>query len=219
MGMMELRRQIIAGARQSELPAGYTKLPYITADGNQSLRLNYTPVHNDEFHCKFTIATTAISSLISAGTGTYQLIVMSRSDYRGFYYKYFSSGGAKELSGAFASSTWYDLDIDKNGIATINEITATNPYVSALDGANTSLWLFQRRDGSGKYIGSMSEFWIMNGGEYKVKLIPCLRKRLIIYLIQLICGAGCRFDSLQDQVSQFVRSFSESPCFMVSGKT
>ena len=176
MGMMELRRQIIAGGRRSELPAGYTKLPYITADGNQSLRLNYTPVQNDEFHCKFTANSAGSRALISAGTGTYQLVLLSRSNCEGFYYKYFSSGGALSLMAGYTNGAWYDVDIDKNGVCTSNGVSITTPYGGALDGANTSLWLFQRRDGSGKYIGSMSEFWIMNGGEYKVKLIPCLRK-------------------------------------------
>lgn len=177
MGMMELRRLIIAGGRRSELPAEYSKLPYITADGNQSLRLDYVPVQNDEFHCRFTIGSNyGTKALISAGTGSYQLVLLTMADYAGFFYRYFSAGSAARWAASYVKDTWYDIDIDKTGLCVSNGASVTCPYGGALDGNDTTLWLFQRRNATSNYIGSMSEFWITNNGEYKVKLIPCLRK-------------------------------------------
>lgn len=177
MGMMDLRRQIIAGGKRSELPAGFRELSYITANGNQSLRLNYTPVQGDEIHCKFTIGDGVSSThgLFSAGTDTYQFLLLTGFSNTGFYYKYFSSATV-EVKANLSKNTWYDADINSGGVLSLNGGTWTRAYTNALDGANTTLWLFQRHDGGSKWFGSISEFWITNGGEYKVKLIPCLRK-------------------------------------------
>ena len=177
MGMIELRRQIIAGGRRSELPAGYTKLPYITADGNQSLRTSYVPVQNDEFHCRFTIGSGASSThgLFSAGTGTYQLLLLTGFSNTGFYYKFFSSATG-EVKPNLAKNTWYDADINSSGTLSLNGGTWTRAYTNAIDGANNTLWLFQRRDGSGKWFGNISEFWITNNSVDKIRLIPCLQK-------------------------------------------
>ena len=155
-----------------ELPAEYEKLPYVTANGNQSLRPNYVPVQNDEFHIRFKGINGA---LMSAGTGTRSLLLLSGFSNTGWYFKYFSAAtGSATFS--LSSDTWYDADIYSDGTLRIGGSSVKVPYEGALDGTSTDLWIAQRRNGVSGYTGSIAEFWIKNGNEYKLRLIPCKRK-------------------------------------------
>ena len=173
--MMGLRRRIMMCnvSDPSPLPSAYEKLPYITADGNQSLRPNYFPVKDDEFHVRYKGQN---GTLFSAGVNTYQLVLISGFSSTGWYYKYFSSatGSANFL---LSNNSWYDLDIDKNGVLTIDGKSITVPYEAPLDGSSgTDLWIAERRSWTTRYTGSIAEFWIKNSGEFKMYLIPCIRK-------------------------------------------
>lgn len=153
-----------------ELPTGYEKLSYITANGNQSLRLNYTPVQNDEFHIRYKGQN---GTLMSAGTGTYQLVLVSYTSNQGWYFRYFSSTALNVSN--LSSDTWYDLNIDETGTLTIGGASIAGTYGAELDGTATDLWIAERRNESTLYTGSIAEFWIKNNGQYKVYLIPCKR--------------------------------------------
>lgn len=167
----ELLKHYIPTISDEALPSDYEQLPYITADGNQSLRTNYIPVQNDEFHIRYKGQN---GTLISAGNNTYQLLLVGGFSYTGWYYKYFSNAAG---SAAFELSTnsWYDIEIDKNGVMRIDGKSVTVPYEAALDGTATDLWIAERRNGSTGYSGSIAEFWIKNNDEYKMRLIPCRR--------------------------------------------
>ena len=173
--MMELRRMIMMHNMpdSSTLPAIYEQLSYITADGNQSLRPNYFPLKDDEFHVRYKGQT---GTLFSAGVNTYQLTLISGFSSTGWYYKYFSSAtGSAGFS--LSNNNWYDLDIDKNGVLSIDGKSITVPYEAPIDGSTgTDLWIAERRNWSTRYTGSIAKFQIENNGELKLNLIPCMRK-------------------------------------------
>lgn len=154
------------------LPSGYEKIPYVTADGHQAIRTNYVPVQYDEFHIRLN---RAASTILSAGTGTYQLVLIGGFNETGWYYKYFSSATIS-VQANYTAGNWYDIDISSNGTLYTNDKLFACAYEAPLDGTATTLFLFERRNWSQQYSGSVSEFWIKNNGQYKMYLIPCIRK-------------------------------------------
>ena len=175
-GLMELRYRMMMDGMPYylRLPSDYEKIPYVTADGNQSLRTDYIPERYDEFHVRFK-GINVNGTILSAGNGTYQTVLIGGSVGAGWYYRYFASSTVT-LSAGYTQEQWYDVDIDGEGILHTNGKTLTSQYQSALDGTATSLYIFERRNWTQRYIGSVSEFWIKNNGQYKMYLIPCIRK-------------------------------------------
>jgi len=173
MGLMTLRHRMVdAMPYYLRLPSTYEKLPYVTANGNQAIRTSYVPVQNDEFHARFKGAS---GTLLSAGAGTYQLVIIGGFSGEGWYYRYFASSTVS-ANAEYTASTWYDLDIDTTGKMTTNGKTFTSAYQSALDGNATDMWICERRNATQQYSGSIAEFWIKNNGKFKMYLIPCKRK-------------------------------------------
>ena len=155
------------------LPSAYEKIPYVTADGNQSLRTEYVPVQYDEFHLRF--SGVGSGAILSAGTGTYQLVMIGGVSSTGWYYRCFSSATVTARAG-YAAGQWYDADIDSNGTLHTNDRSFPCAYEAPLDGAAQTLWIAERRNAMQPYIGHIAEFWIRNNGKFKMYLIPCRRK-------------------------------------------
>lgn len=174
VSMMELRHLIMIGStpKSSELPPAYERIPYVTTDGNQVIRSDYVPVRYDEFHIRFNGVN---GTLLSAGTGTYPLLLLSGFSNTGWYYKNMNSTTVN-VTAQYAANTWYDVDIDSDGTLRTNGKSYACAYQAELDGTATNMYLFERRNWSSRYTGSVSEFWIKNNGEYKMYLIPCIRK-------------------------------------------
>ena len=174
--LMELRHRMMMDSMPDDLrlPSDYEKIPYVTADGNQVIRTNYIPDRYDEFHLRF--KDVGINgTLLSAGAGTYQIVMIGGAGGAGWYYRYFSSSTISATAD-YVSGVWYDADIDTNGILHTNGKAITCPYEAPLDGTATNLYLFERRNWTQRCTGSLSEFWIKNNGQYKMYLIPCRRK-------------------------------------------
>ena len=174
--LMELRYRIMMDSMPYylRLPSDYEKIPYVTADGNQALRTDYIPEQYDEFHVRFK-GINVNGTILSAGNGTYQTVLIGGSGGSGLYYRYFNSSTIS-VTANYVSGVWYDIDIDSEGTLYTNNITFTSAYQAPLDGTATNLYLFERRNWSQRYSGSISEFWIKNNGEFKMYFIPCIRK-------------------------------------------
>ena len=172
--LMDIRRRILMDGIPDylRLPSAYEKIPYVTADGNQVIRSDYVPVRYDEFHVRFNGVN---GTLLSAGAGTYPLLLLSGFSSTGWYYKNMNADTVNVQAG-YIADTWYDADIDRDGTLYTNGKSYACPYQAPLDGTATNLYLFERRNWSSRYTGSVSEFWIKNNGKYKMYLIPCRRK-------------------------------------------
>lgn len=88
--LMNLRYRIMMDGTPDylRLPSDYEKIPYVTADGNQVIRSDYVPVRYDEFHVRFN---GVYGTLLSAGAGTYPLLLLGGFSQTGWYYKNMNS--------------------------------------------------------------------------------------------------------------------------------
>ena len=167
------RRMIVA---PEPLPYD-AEVEYLESTGTQYIDTGYTPIIGDSIHIEFTHTSYNIGDnyrcLYSAGTGTYQLIHLGckSAAIDGAYYKYFASGGAAEFNYHPALNTWYALDVNGNGTATIDNYTCTSTPQNALDGNSTTLWLLLRRNNTSPFIGKIRRFWLENNGVRKIDYI------------------------------------------------
>lgn len=153
------------------VPAGYTQVDYIESSGTQYIDTGYTPVQNDEFEIKniTSIVGNNTSVIISAGSGTYQLIIVSQP--RDTYYKYFAAGNAARFSQiGYNNNT---IVINKDGkIYVDGKLKATSSYGGDV---NSSLNIFRRANGTSYFVGRIGELIITNNNVKKRHFIPCYR--------------------------------------------
>lgn len=173
---------VLAASGGGGLPSEYQQVEYIGISANGPyLATNYTPIQGDEIECDFKISTNNQGTLFSAGTGSYQTIVLSDITNSTFYLKAFQTGAASALT-YFLSTNVRALISLKNPTTTIvrksDESTRTisTPFQGALDGAATTIWLFRRRNGAAGVPSVMYSFSVVNGGATRLNLIPCYRK-------------------------------------------
>ena len=177
--MMEIRRSVMIGTPL--VAPGYMKVEYIQNTSWAYVNTNYTPTKDDEIQCTYQINSLngSMRCLLSAGTGTYQLIALANTaSGKGAYYycKYFASGGAKNLySYNDSTDVWYTMTITSQGVFSDNNVSVTSQYEHELDGDNTSLYIFRRRNNENTFVGKLKEFKIFNGGNLKMNLVPCIR--------------------------------------------
>ena len=160
------------------IPPAYQQIEYVSYDGTQHIRTDYVPVIGDEIKIKFLFTgTNDYEGLLSAGNDTYQLILLKygRSTESNFYYKYFASGGAKEIKWPLQVGAWHEISISSDGTASSEGYSMTSPPEHELDGDLTTLWLLRRRNSNYPCYGSLAYCTITNNGTEKLKLIPCLR--------------------------------------------
>lgn len=164
---------------QWKLPDEYQEVEYIESTGTQYIKTNYTPQNFDSIKCLFSMSEFYTSgstywTLFSAGTGTYQLIVLlAKSGVSGAYYKYFASGTASKFNFNPNIDTKYEMNVDSNGIISCNDYTAQSNYQNAVD---TPLYLMMRANGESPFKGKIYKFSIINNGINMINLVPCYHK-------------------------------------------
>jgi hypothetical protein len=166
----------------SELPTGYKELLGVkTNNGASYLITDYTPVQGDTFDASFEVDTFNFA-LLSAGTGTYQFIVLpynsSQIGGNGAYVKYFAAGSAPAIAGGkMDSGVWYQILCSSSGLFSVNisgtEYTVQSNYGGAV---NTALYIGARANLSQLFKGAIGKIVIANNGILKRKYIPALRE-------------------------------------------
>ena len=160
------------------LPSEYQQVEYIGISASGAyIATNYVPVQGDEIRFRCRITGNASAVLFSSGTGNYQtIVVFDRSNGRA-HLKMFQTGGASSIA------YWYTGVVDftlKNPTSTLNaggsDVTVSTPFQGALDGNQTNLWIFRRRNGGDGVASRLYSFSITNNGAEKLTLIPCYRK-------------------------------------------
>lgn len=173
---MQARRRLFM--MQSELPSAYRRVEYLEANGTQYIQTDYTPVENDEFNMRLYSKSADLNCPFSAGTGTYQTVAAISGGV--LYVRYFATNGAS--LGNFAKNVIRRIVIQKTGHIIVYDdqgemkAEATSLYRHALDGVDTTLSLFARRNYSLGFSGRIYGFSITNNEVEKVYLIPCVRK-------------------------------------------
>lgn len=182
MDMMAIRRRVLMASKKKEsrLPSAYQEVGYIESTGTQYIKTNYIPQNLDSIKCLFSMSEFYLSTstnwtLFSAGTGTYQLILLLTNNgrFNGAYYKYFTSGAASQFDFRPEIDTKYEIDINSNGIISCNGCTARSNYQNAV---NTPLYLMMRANNTSPFKGKFYNFSIINNGINMIDLVPCYRK-------------------------------------------
>lgn len=171
-----LRRRLFSN--NGRLPNLYKEVAYISSSSGtgQFIDTGYTPVSGDEFYTEFMLINSAqYSCIFSAGTtDTSQVILLLNSSIKAFI-QYFTTGDAAQIAFETIASIWSTYSIDSNGNFSLNNITGTKAYNSALS-TDSNLYLFKRRNDSSLFSGRIRKFTITNGNTTKMDLVPCYRK-------------------------------------------
>lgn len=157
----------------------YQPCKYLKSDGNQYLCIDdYTPQVGDSFSISFVrTRNTSYEALFSAGTSyASQLIFQMAKDGNIMaYFRYFT-GAASEVKGtAQARTDPYIMNINGNGMLTIDDIENNGQVGNGSGTVDTPLYLFIRANKSHPFIGSILYFRAERNGEPILDLIPVLR--------------------------------------------
>ena len=160
------------------LPSEYQQVEYIGISANGPyLATNYTPIQGDEIECAFELNGTALATLFSAGTGTYQTIFSPEGGRNCCYIKAFQTGKASVASKWNTNRMTLLLKNPTSILSTTSgDVSVSTPFQGELDGDQTTLWLFRRRNGGDGVASIIYSFLIVNSGVTKLNLIPCYRK-------------------------------------------
>ena len=133
---------------KANIPSEYEEVEYIESTGTQYIDTNYTPVQGDDLEFKNVTINTFNGALFSAGTESYQLILLGLGSV--CYYKYFQTGNAAASS--FSTITNGNIKV-LNGNLYINNILKVEAnYGGAV---NTTLNIFQRANNTSNLIGKI----------------------------------------------------------------
>jgi hypothetical protein len=163
------------GGGDSRLPAGYTEIESVIFNGTQYIDTGLAPVDGDKFELsiKSTNLTDTGDAIISAGTGTYQTIILLYA--ANSFYKYFASGTAKSISPKIEQDTVYNIYASTVFFcASATGVTSTTEcnYGGAV---NTNLFLGHRANASSPFHGHVYRFAVKNNGATKLNYVPCVR--------------------------------------------
>lgn len=144
---------------------------YLESDKSAYIDTEYTPTQGIEMTLNGVIhddSDNYTHCIFSAGTGNYQLIVLSSGSGNGGYYKYFATGGA--INVAMNRNVKNKYEVKSNGELYVNGVLAGT---SAPTGdVNTSLWLFRRANDTSGLKGRIGTVTIKNGSKVIANMIP-----------------------------------------------
>ena len=171
---MMLRRR--AMYRGLELPDRYQKCAFLQSDGNQYLSVDdYIPQIGDSLSVNFVRMHDPNGTILSAGTGDYQIISLLASYEPGIYIKYFTSGKASVIYGVSVREKPYNMRFFSDGKFMVDG-TEINKEVNKTKGpVNTNMYLFIRANLKQGFAGKILGFQADRSGETILNLVPALR--------------------------------------------
>lgn len=162
------------------LPAEYQEVEWIGTSGTQIIDTDYLPIDGDEMSFDFEFSKyppfRSYACLMATNNSDpqYQMVFGRESNATTLFYKYFSSGAAKNAHIPFIVGTRYRADIVANGTLSIGDYTVTP--VNNLGYATGHLRFFARMAGDINFYGKLYKFVSSHGSTVKVNLVPCYRK-------------------------------------------
>ena len=158
------------------LPAGYQKCAFLQSDGNQYLSVyDYIPQIGDSFNINFVRMYDNTGTILSAGTGDYQLTV-SASVYReSLFLKYFTSGDATSIPYVYKREYPYNLRFFSDGKTLFDGTEINSEVEKSKESVNTNLHLFIRANLQQGFAGKILGFQAERSEETIRNLVPALR--------------------------------------------
>lgn len=169
---------------------GSQPVAYLSATGSQWIDTDIIPLMGDELElrnvqCKK--KSSGMQAIFSAGTGTYQLIILvadgGYSD-RASFYKYFASGGAKNINPPNYLNNPTKIKIDSEGNVFYNDVfIIQSPPENKTD---SSMRLFYRANNSQSMTGNIGAVNIKRDGEFVINLIPVVKSDNTVCMLDLV---------------------------------
>ena len=172
---MMLRRRAMYS--DLELPSGYQKCAFLASNGKQYLSVDdYIPQIGDSLSINFAKNTYYyLGTILSAGTGDYQITSVFGDPDNRLYMKYFTNGDASYKSHVEAREKPYNLRFFSDGKIMLDG-TEINKEVNKTKGpVNTNLDLFIRANLTKGFYGKILGFHADRSGETILNLVPALR--------------------------------------------
>lgn len=167
------------GQFKGYLDGGSQVVSSLTASGTQWIDTSITPLIGDEIELRNVQCvkkSSGMQAVFSAGTGNYQVIILvadgTYSD-RASFYKYFASGGAKNINPPNYLNNPTNIKITGDGSVYYNDnFIIQSPPEGAV---NTTLRLFYRANDSQPMTGKIGAVSIKRNGEFILNLIPVIK--------------------------------------------
>ena len=159
------------------LPSGYQKCAFLSSNGNQYLSVDdYIPQIGDSLSIIFVRTSyNNFGTILSAGTGNYQIISMFGEPENRLYMKYFTSGDASYKSHIEVREEPYNLRFFSDGKIILDGAEIKNEVNKTKGSVNTNLYLFIRANLKQGFLGKIFGFEAKQSGETIINLVPALR--------------------------------------------
>ena len=159
------------------LPSGYQKCAFLNSNGNQYLSVDdYIPHIGDCLSIIFVRNTyDNLGTILSAGTGGYQITSAFGDPDNRLYMKYFTNGDASYKSRVEVREKPYNLRFFSDGKIMLDRTEINNEVNKTKGSVNTNLHLFIRANLTKGFDGKILGFQADRSGETILNLVPALR--------------------------------------------
>lgn len=169
---------------------GSQLVTYLSATGTQWIDTGITPLIGDEFefnNVQCVKKKSGFQTIFSAGTGSYQLIILvadgGYSD-RASFYKYFASGGAKNINPPNYLNDLTKIKIHGDGSVFYNDVfIIQSPPENETD---SSMRLFYRANNSSPMTGNIGAVNIKRDDEFVINLVPVVKSDNTVCMLDLV---------------------------------
>ena len=159
------------------LPSGYQKCAFLNSNGKQYLSVDdYIPQIGDSLSIIFVRNTYYnLGTILSAGTGDYQITSTFGEPDNRLYMKYFTNGNASYKSYLEVRKRPYNLRFFSDGKIMLDGDEINNEVNKTKGSVNTNLHLFIRANLTKGFYGKIFGFQADRSGETILNLVPALR--------------------------------------------
>ena len=159
------------------LPSGYQKCAFLNSNGKQYLSVDdYIPQIGDSLSIIFARSTYYnFGTILSAGTGSYQITSAFGDPDNRLYMKYFTNGNASYKSHVEVREKPYNLRFFSDGKIMLDGTEINNEVNKTKGAVNTNLHLFIRANLTKGFSGKILGFQADRSGETILNLVPALR--------------------------------------------
>lgn len=169
---------------------GSQLVSYLSATGTQWIDTGIIPLMGDELELKNVQCkkkSSGMQTVFSAGTGSHQLIILvadgGYSD-RASFYKYFASGGAKNINPPNYLNNPTKIKIDSEGNVFYNDaFIIQSPPEKETD---SSLRLFYRANNSQPMTGNIGAVNLKRNDEFVINLVPVVKSDGTACMLDLV---------------------------------